>query len=436
LRTHVVVVSNGFSKFHLAVAAAEAYRRGLLSLLLTGAYPTRTIKRFAARSARFGDNRKIARLIARGERIPSSLVRALWTAEAVHHAAMATCETPGLKQIAALLNLSSCRLYARIASQQLSIMATKTRVYHYRAGFGLDSVAHAKKLGMVTLCDHSIAHPGVLSYLAETHGQMPPGRREPSDAFWSRVLSDIDQADAVLVNSEFVRQTFLHQGYDARRIHLAYLGVDDQFMRAIPLRDESLPPSGPLRMLFAGSLQRRKGADALLTALTTLDDFAWRIEIAGPIDIDIARRYQGILADSRVTLLGILPRTELAKRMAEAEVFVFPSLVEGSARVVFEALAAGCYVITARNTGSIVRDSVHGSLVPPDDAGALAKAIGHAQRIRSSLAAIGKRNAQLISSSYRQRHYGDALEKLYLELANASRGCGVSAYAAQQLSVE
>ena len=432
----MVVVSNGFSKFHLAVAAAEAYRRGLLSLLLTGAYPNRTIKRFAARSARFADCRKLARLIARGERIPSSLVRALWTAEAVHHAAMATCETPGLKKIAARLNLSSCRLYARIASQQLSAMAGRAHVYHYRAGFGLDSVAHAKKLGMVTLCDHSIAHPGVLSYLAETHGQMPPGRCEPSDEFWCRVLSDIDQADAVLVNSKFVMQTFLHQGYDARCIHLAYLGVDDQFMRAIPPRDESLPPSGPLRMLFAGSLQPRKGADALLTALTTLDDFAWQIEIAGPIDLGIARRYQGILADSRVTLLGILPRNELAERMAGAEVFVFPSLVEGSARVVFEALAAGCYVITTRNSGSIVSDGVHGSLVPPDDAAALAKAIRHAQRIRSALAGIGKRNAELISSSYRQRHYGDALEKLYLELANASRGCGVAVDAAQPISVE
>jgi glycosyltransferase involved in cell wall biosynthesis len=432
----VVVVSNGFSKFHLAVAAAEAYRRGLLSLLITGAYPNRTVERFAARSARFADARKIARLIARGERIPFSLVRPLWTAEAVHHAAMATCETPGLKKIAALLNLSSCRLYARIASQQLSAMAGRARVYHYRAGFGLDSVAHAKKLGMVALCDHSIAHPGVLSYMADTHGQMPSGRREPSDPFWSRALSDIDQADAVLVNSEFVRQTFLHQGYDARRIHLAYLGVDDQFMGAIPLRDESLPPSGPLRMLFAGSLQQRKGADALLTALATLDDFAWRMEIAGPIDIGIARRYHGMLADSRVTLLGILPRTELAKRMAGAEVFVFPSLVEGSARVVFEALAAGCYIITTRNSGSIVSDGVHGSLVPPGDAAALAKAIGHAQRIRPALAGIGKGNAQLISSSYRQRHYGDSLEKLYLELANAFRGCGGAVYAAQQLCVE
>jgi glycosyltransferase involved in cell wall biosynthesis len=432
----VVVVSNGFSKFHLAVAAAEAYRRGLLSLLITGAYPNRTVERFAARSARFADARKIARLIARGERIPFSLVRPLWTAEAVHHAAMATCETPGLKKIAALLNLSSCRLYARIASQQLSAMAGRARVYHYRAGFGLDSVAHAKKLGMVALCDHSIAHPGVLSYMADTHGQMPSGRREPSDPFWSRALSDIDQADAVLVNSEFVRQTFLHQGYDARRIHLAYLGVDDQFMGAIPLRDESLPPSGPLRMLFAGSLQQRKGADALLTALATLDDFAWRMEIAGPIDIGIARRYHGMLADSRVSLLGILPRTELAKRMAGAEVFVFPSLVEGSARVVFEALAAGCYIITTRNSGSIVSDGVHGSLVPPGDAAALAKAIGHAQRIRPALAGIGKGNAQLISSSYRQRHYGDSLEKLYLELANAFRGCGGAVYAAQQLCVE
>ena len=93
-------------------------------------------------------------------------------------------------------------------------------------------------------------------------------------------------------------------------------------------------------------------------------------------------------------------------------------------------------MITTRNSGSIVSDGVHGSLVPPGDAAALAKAIRHAQRIRSALAGIGKRNAELISSSYRQRHYGDALEKLYLELANASRGCGVAVDAAQPISVE
>ena len=48
-----------------------------------------------------------------------------------------------------------------------------------------------------------------------------------------------------------------------------------------------------------------------------------------------------------------------------------PASVEGSARVVFEALAAGCYVITTPNAGSIVKDEVHGALVEPGSADGL-----------------------------------------------------------------
>ena len=47
--------------------------------------------------------------------------------------------------------------------------------------------------------------------------------------------------------------------------------------------------------------------------------------------------------------------------MSRAEVFVFPSLAEGSARVVAMAMAAGCYVITTPNSGSVVRDGAMGA---------------------------------------------------------------------------
>jgi glycosyltransferase involved in cell wall biosynthesis len=102
--------------------------------------------------------------------------------------------------------------------------------------------------------------------------------------------------------------------------------------------------------------------------------------------------------------------------MQSSHVFVFPSLSEGSARVVFEALACGCYVITTPNSGSIVEDRVHGAVIPPNDPHALIQAIQWAQKNLSKVLKIGDNNAKLINRNYSQRHYGQNLQKLYAEL--------------------
>ena len=58
--------------------------------------------------------------------------------------------------------------------------------------------------------------------------------------------------------------------------------------------------------------------------------------------------------------------------MAAADVFVFPSLFEGSAVVTYEALACGLPSVVTPNAGSVVRDGLEGFVVPPRDVEALA----------------------------------------------------------------
>ncbi len=50
-----------------------------------------------------------------------------------------------------------------------------------------------------------------------------------------------------------------------------------------------------------------------------------------------------------------------------ADVFVLPTISEGSANVCYEALNAGLPVVTTTNAGSVVRDSVDGFVVPIRD---------------------------------------------------------------------
>ncbi len=419
----MVVISNGFSKFYLAAAAAEANRHGILARFITGAYPTSSVRRLAAVSG-LGVGQKLSRLLARGEEIPDDLVSALPLAEVVHQAAGKLRTRSLTRTIAGRLDILSLRLYGRQATRYVRQAAALAELYHYRSGFGHESVRTAKSLGMLTLCDHSIAHPALLSYMVENQGRLPAfGVGGSIDRVWSDILHDIEQADAVLVNSDFVKDTFLHQGWAQSRVHVIYWGVDDQFLKSVPAPlNRRASAASPLQLLFAGSLERRKGAETLISALQSVDDLPWRLTVAGPVSPEIRREYAYFLRDSRVTLVGTLSRTELAREMSAAEVFVFPSFAEGSARVVFEALACGCYMITTPNSGSIVEDGVHGALVPPGDATALAGAIRHAMHDRKRLAEIGNRNACLMRWRYRQRDYGDALISLYRKLLSGHEG--------------
>lgn len=411
----MVVVSNGFSKFHLSVAAAEAHRRGNLELLITGAYPTSSI-RGVLRIARLDSNRKFRRLLARGEYLPESLIASLWLSESIHSAAMiarATMLKPGRLDFLCVMAL---RAYAMAAASRLArLQPGRPGIYHYRAGFGLDSVAIARSLGMAILCDHSIAHPSLLDNLSE-NGAVVSGLEagRPRSPFWSTVLSDIERADLVLVNSDFVRDGFLRLGWDPSRIRTIYLGLDDNFRRSIPPRDDfcDVPARTP-RLMFAGSLEPRKGAADLLEALRRLSGSQWAIEIAGNVDRAVAAQFPDVLADPRVCRLGLLSRAELARRMSAADVFVFPSRAEGSARVVFEALACGCYVITTPNSGSVVQNGIHGALVPAGNSDALARAIDHAISNHHEVGQIGRRNAALVAAEYTQTRYGDQLDELY-----------------------
>jgi glycosyltransferase involved in cell wall biosynthesis len=406
-----VVISNGVNRFHLAVAAAEVARSKNLALMLTGVYPTRRVARLVEVLGLYRKP-KIARLIDRGEDIPENLVESLWWPELLSQLGSfaRSCDRGRLADV---LDDAALRTFARGAAKQVRRLPPDARIYHYRSGFGLASVTQVKKAGLVALCDHSIVHPLSLNELLAS----PSARLSRP---WRTVLRDLEHADHVLVNSDFVKSTFLDYGWEPARVDVIYWGVDEAFLATVPERAAEPDEREALRLLFAGSFERRKGVDALVAALSHLDDVPWRLQIAGALAPESRDAHRRFLEDPRVSLLGTLPRVRLARAMAASDIFVFPTLAEGSARVVFEALACGLHVVTTPNAGSIVEDGVHGALVPPHSPDALADALRRADADRGALQVIGRRNAVLVRERYRQRDYGRALLELYARLGKAA----------------
>ncbi|MEZ5930719.1 MAG: glycosyltransferase [Alphaproteobacteria bacterium] len=145
------------------------------------------------------------------------------------------------------------------------------------------------------------------------------------------------------------------------------------------------------------------------------------MELIGPIDEAMTARHERFLADPRVAVVGRVGRGELAERLGMADIFLFPSLAEGSARVVFEALAAGCFVVTTSNSGSIVEDGKHGLIVRPDDPATTADALRRAHADRQMVRKIGEANRAVVRDHYRQSRYGQALMDVYDRLLTGRR---------------
>jgi len=134
-------------------------------------------------------------------------------------------------------------------------------------------------------------------------------------------------------------------------------------------------PSRPIpkRVLFAGSIQLRKGPQylALAAARIARIDPDIRFIFAGGLSAQAA----GQLQAANIELLGHVSRERMRQEFLRADIFAFPSLAEGSAGVVLEAMAAGLPIVATREAGVDFSDGESGIAVPPADADALEAAI-------------------------------------------------------------
>lgn len=194
--------------------------------------------------------------------------------------------------------------------------------------------------------------------------------RAPEDAaafqaYADRERAEWEAADLVVCGSAFVRDAIAAVGGPADRCAVVPYGVP---LDAFEVPDRS-GRTGPLRVLTAGAIGLRKGAPYVAQAARRLGAAATFRWIGG---VDLADAGRRVMEGAGVDLVGSVPKSEVAAQFAWADVFLLPSLCEGSATVTYEALAAGLPVVCTPHTGAIVRDGVEGFVVPIRDGAALA----------------------------------------------------------------
>jgi glycosyltransferase involved in cell wall biosynthesis len=309
-----------------------------------------------------------------------------------------------------------CRIFGAASRKYLK----NADIFQVRTAAGQGgAITTARWNGLAVLADHSIAHPQFMEdTLRDEYARFGIGiDLGERDALWTLVRQDCDQADYILVNSDFVKETFLQQGYSADRIRVAYLGVRESLFGL----KQDYEIEGPVKLIFTGNLDLRKGTRILLEAIRKLraGGLDIRLELIGGITNGKAA-FRDEDKEFFTHKPFVLP-DELRPSLAAADLFVFPTLIEGSSRSAMEAAAAGLPVITTAHCGLPLKDEESVVYVPVGDVDALAASIARLAADKALRERLGRRAAEVISSEYTWAHYGQALSRIYDEVT-ALRG--------------
>ena len=226
-------------------------------------------------------------------------------------------------------------------------------------------------------------------------------------------------ADAFLFNSRHtaasVRRLLGREPIPARIATPAADNPPADHSSAAPLRpapsEDACPmpadkkASRGMRVLFVGTLIRRKGLERLISALLDIEPELWELDIAGdesadPVYADSCReRCAAAMKNGRIRFHGRAADNCVQRLRSVGDVLAVPSDIEGFGIVYLEAMRAGMVPIAGSlgGAGEIIRDGIDGFLVPPsrpDLLGRCLRRLALQPELRARMAAAARKRAE------------------------------------------
>jgi glycosyltransferase involved in cell wall biosynthesis len=251
--------------------------------------------------------------------------------------------------------------------------------YSYSA---LEPFRYAKSQGWKTVLVQIDPGPEEEKIVAQEAARVPElaGEWQPAPAeYWASWREECQLADRIVVNSEWSREGLICSGAPREKVSiipLAYeppdVGGQKSGVGGARLYPEGFTKNRPMRVLFLGQVNLRKGIARLLEAARMLSDEPVEFWIVGPVQVANAAT---MADDARVKWFGPVTRQQVAEQYRAADVFILPTLSDGFAITQLEAQAYGLPVISSRFCGRIVESGRNGIVLEEPSAACIATAI-------------------------------------------------------------
>jgi alpha-maltose-1-phosphate synthase len=246
--------------------------------------------------------------------------------------------------------------------------------------FALETFEAARDHGLSRIYELPIGYWRAAQMLYREEAEREPewaptlGGLNDSPSKLERKDRELKSADIVIVPSSFTRDTLALLPGPMPHVHVNPYGAPPVVPERLLLARTG---QKKLRVLFAGSLGQRKGLSYLLSAIERLGE---------SVELTLLGRKPSLTcapleaATKKHRWISSLPHHEVLEEMERHDVMVFPSLFEGMALVVLEALSCGIPVITTTHSGGsdILRHGIDGFIVPIRSSDAIAE---HLERL-------------------------------------------------------
>ncbi len=287
--------------------------------------------------------------------------------------------------------------FQRQALAQLKRAAQSTNgnhtvfAYSYAAG-EIFKFAHARGwrtvLGQI---DPGPAEERIVADLQKTSDIKDSKWQPAPKEYWDNWRRECSLADQIVVNSKWSRDALLAEGVPAEKIKIIPVAYESwtavrSFQRLYP---RTFSAERPLRVLFLGQINLRKGVRQLLEAVQLLNGEPVEFWFVGPTQISVP---QDLRLHPQCRWFGAAPRVEVDSYYRDADVFILPTLSDGFGLTQLEAQSWKLPVIASHYCGEVVRDGLNGVLLEKVSGESIANVLRQFLQTPSTLSAMSFRS--------------------------------------------
>jgi glycosyltransferase involved in cell wall biosynthesis len=233
------------------------------------------------------------------------------------------------------------------------------------------------------------------------------------DGLIARREQEYRLCDRIVVPSTVAADSFVEKGLS--NVEIILPGVDTHFFSPAVQPNNSRT----FRVCYAGRLELAKGVQYLLEAWQRLKLPDAELVLLGDVRPEIQSTMRQRMLPG-VTLKGFVPRNQLAEEYRRSSVFVFPSLHEGLAQTILEAMACGLPVIATASSGAedCISDGLEGFITKARNVDELASKIELCYQNRGALLQMGRAARAKVETTFSIEQYHARVISTYRRLSS------------------
>ncbi|MBI2867361.1 MAG: glycosyltransferase family 4 protein [Chloroflexi bacterium] len=284
------------------------------------------------------------------------------------------------------------------------------------AVFAKKSIKVARSLGAVTCVERGSAHIATQEdLLRDEYQRWGLPWRPLHKGLTERHLVEYEEADYIIVQSTFAHQSFVARGVPPAKLLKIPLGIDLSLFHTAEKRDSAF------RVVYVGAITIQKGVLHLLEGFRKAGLPNSELLLVGGLHPEVKpflARWEG-----QFRLVGQVPHRTLTEWYTQASVFVLPSIQDGFAQVVLEAMACGLPAIASANScgPDVIREGIDGYVVPPGDSDAIAEKLTLLYQRQDRLAEM-RQAARQRAEEFSWERYGERAVRTFHDILARAKG--------------